>query len=694
MEEFWVYLDAQLQNSFYTTPLLIQTTSALLMGIILISVFISISESNRQTKKHELYKKLVQSVQQKIDRENEEIFLPQQQTEKSGQQGEISVNNSGDQDVKSNLTSSIATLEKEIESMAIENSDLQKDAQETENKWKELEIEIQQAQIKLASVQQETGTLDSEKNNLESNIKSLEAEIKTSEKSVRVKKNEIVQANSKQKKAGKEVNDLKGNIEAEKRRISSLEKQVLDEGKKVEDFERLVGDKEKLIVDKSTQIQKHQHNFEALKNAYNRINVENEDAEEDLSKSDKLSQIIDCGKVKEELMQNKEKLMLMESSKSKNTARLQVAAEKITLLSAKLAKSDGEVGEVEYELQMLKTKARVAKDFYTERDTKAQIEVGRVQQQKEMNKISMEELTTREKEVSTSLQEYKKMNRELRQQLEKVEREKRQKIENFEKQSHINWMAQKDMDREWAAAVQESHDMQSRIEQKSTEMIEVRNASGLGAPEESDSSSDDSEFDGPAPTPPTMPSMMPMFMGMPHMGQPPMAPSPGFNYPTNSYSPFPGQNMPPNSITPNMQQNMHQNVYSNMQPNMHPNMQHSRPPSMPAMPQQYMNPGMNSSMNPGMNPNMGQNMNQNMNPNMNSNMNPNMQQNMHPSMQQNHQQMQQNHPNMQQNHPNMQQNRPPSMPTLPQQYGFQATSTPPPLQQSQINTSQVQQSNE
>merc|ERR1712127_154719 len=357
MEEFRVYLDAQLQNSFYTTPLLIQTTSALLMGIILISVFSSISESNRQTKKQELYKKLVQSVQQKIDRENEEIFLPQQQTEKSGQHGKISVNNSGDQDVKSNLTSSIATLEKEIESMAIENSDLQKDAQETENKWKELEIEIQQAQIKLASVQQETGTLDSEKNNLESNIKNLEAEIKTSEKAVRVKKNEIVQATNKQKKAGKEVSDLKVNIEAEKRRISSLDKQVLDEGKKVEDFERLVGDKEKLIEDKTTQIQKHQHNFETLKNAYNRINVENENSEKDLSKSDKLSQIIDCGKVKEELMQNKEKLMLMESLKSKNTARLQVAAEKITLLSAKLAKSDGEVGEVEYELQMLKTKA-------------------------------------------------------------------------------------------------------------------------------------------------------------------------------------------------------------------------------------------------------------------------------------------------------------------------------------------------
>ena len=109
-------------------------------------------------------------------------------------------------------------------------------------------------------------------------------------------------------------------------------------------------------------------------------------------------------------------------------------------------------------------------------------------------------MTIRENEVEASLLDYRKMNRELFQKLEKAEREKRQDIENFEKQSHINWMAQKDMDREWAAAVQESHDMQTRIEQKSMEMIEVRNASGLGAPEDSDSSSDDSEFDGPAPT--------------------------------------------------------------------------------------------------------------------------------------------------------------------------------------------------
>ena len=393
MEEFWIYLDLQLQNRWCTTPLLIQTTLALLMVIILISVFSSISESNRQTKKGELYRKLVQSVQQKIDRENEETFLPQQQNVKLGQAGQNSVNNSGDQDLKSSLTSSIATLEKEIESMKTENFDLQKDAQETEKKWKELEIEIREAETKLASVQQDSGTLDVEKNNFESNIKNLEVEIKTSEKSVRVKKNEIVQANNKQKKAGKEVNDLKVNIEAEKRRVSSLEKQVLDEGKKVEDFEKLVGVKEKLIEDKNAQIQKHQHNFEALKNAYNRINVENEDSDEDdLSKSDKLSQIIDCGNVKEELMQNKEKLMLMESTKSKNTARLQVAAEKITLLSGKLAKAEAEVAKVEDELQMLKTKARVAKDFYAEMDTKGQIEVGRKKQVNEMNKISKNSL--------------------------------------------------------------------------------------------------------------------------------------------------------------------------------------------------------------------------------------------------------------------------------------------------------------
>ena len=169
--------------------------------------------------------------------------------------------------------------------------------------------------------------------------------------------------------------------------------------------------------------------------------------------------------------------------------------------------------------------------------------------------------------------------------------------------------------------------------------------------------------------------MMPMFMGMPHMGQPPMAPSPGFNYPTNSYSPFPGQNIPPSNML-NMQQNMHPNVYSNMQPNIHQNVHQNRPPSMPTMPQQYMNPGLNS--------NMGQNINPNLNPNM---------QIVHPNM---HQNM---NPNIQQPHLNVQQNRPPSMTmmaaTHPQQYynGFQATSTPP-LQQSQINTSQVKQSNE
>ena len=114
----------------------------------------------------------------------------------------------------------------------------------------------------------------------------------------------------------------------------------------------------------------------------------------------------------------------------------------------------------------------------------------------------MEELNSREKEVFSSLQDYKKMNRELRQKLEKCEREKRQKIEDLEKQSHINWMAQKDMEREWTAAIQESHDLQTRIEQKSQEMIQVRNASGLGAPEDSDSddSSSDSDLDGPAPT--------------------------------------------------------------------------------------------------------------------------------------------------------------------------------------------------
>merc|ERR1711970_1683656 len=103
-------------------------------------------------------------------------------------------------------------------------------------------------------------------------------------------------------------------------------------------------------------------------------------------------------------------------------------------------------------------------------------------------------------------------------------------------------MAQKDMEREWSAAIQESHDLQTRIEQKSQEMIQVRNASGLGAPEDSDSDdSSDSEFDGPAPTPPIMP---PMMWGMPGMA-PAMTPNAGFsNYPTN-YSPYPGQNRPP-----------------------------------------------------------------------------------------------------------------------------------------------------
>ena len=116
-------------------------------------------------------------------------------------------------------------------------------------------------------------------------------------------------------------------------------------------------------------------------------------------------------------------------------------------------------------------------------------------------KFFMEELNSREKEVFSSLQDYKKMNRELRQKLEKCEREKRQKIEDLEKQSHINWMAQKDMEREWTAAIQESHDLQTRIEQKSQEMIQVRNASGLGAPEDSDSDdSSDSDLDEPAPT--------------------------------------------------------------------------------------------------------------------------------------------------------------------------------------------------
>merc|ERR1712048_1269728 len=106
---------------------------------------------------------------------------------------------------------------------------------------------------------------------------------------------------------------------------------------------------------------------------------------------------------------------------------------------------------------------------------------------REMAKISMEELDSREKEVSSSLSDYKKMNRELKQKLENAERDKRQKIEDLEKQSHINWMAQKDMEREWAAAMQESDDSDSDRE----------------------------------PTPPMMP-MMPMFMPMPGM-QPSMS---------------------------------------------------------------------------------------------------------------------------------------------------------------------------
>merc|ERR1712048_242845 len=116
--------------------------------------------------------------------------------------------------------------------------------------------------------------------------------------------------------------------------------------------------------------------------------------------------------------------MLMESAKSKDKAKLQIADEKIGILSEKLKKAEEELGEVENELQMLKTKTKVAKEFYTERDTKAQIEVGKVKQEREMAKISMEELDSREKEVSSSLSDYKKMNRELKQKLEKAERDK------------------------------------------------------------------------------------------------------------------------------------------------------------------------------------------------------------------------------------------------------------------------------
>ena len=75
--------------------------------------------------------------------------------------------------------------------------------------------------------------------------------------------------------------------------------------------------------------------------------------------------------------------------------------------------------------------------------------------------------------------------------LEKIEREKRTQIDQYEKKAHLNWMAQKSADSQIQASIRQQGDLAVRKGELERELVQVRNMSGMGAPDLDYSDSDD-----------------------------------------------------------------------------------------------------------------------------------------------------------------------------------------------------------
>nr|XP_026689645.1 transport and Golgi organization protein 1 homolog isoform X6 [Ciona intestinalis] len=352
---------------------------------------------------------------------------------------------SKDKDLLTNLKQTVKKMQQEINSKVSEISEFNSNLVASQKEKNQLEKVVTQNQKSLEQKQKETQDAEKKAAQLKSEMKDLVKQRKMVEENLKDSQDRLKREEKKKQELEQNLQtsmDSEQNLSEQLKLLESKVKSTMEEKQTMEQEVDVL--KDCLLQFKGVQEGLTEDGDDEL----------DEDNLTDKQK-EKLKDLIDVSRIQRRLKQAEmEKGRLTFDLEAEKKAR----EKKEEMVSEWEAKCENErliKSKTERELQMLQAKLNVMQDFYAKREVEMQGKLGKEQSNRESSESKLAEKDERTLLLEQKLDDYKQMIEDSRKEYEEEKKQRKSEINQYEKKAHANWLASREAERKLDEATRE-----------------------------------------------------------------------------------------------------------------------------------------------------------------------------------------------------------------------------------------------